>query len=104
MTEQVIQKSIIKYLKTKAYVVKIVSASKSGIPDLLVLYRGMLIAVEIKTPDKRNNVSDLQKYNLDEITRHGGHAYVACSLNEVKEIIEGIKWKLVKNAKKLMKM
>lgn len=90
MTEQVIQKSIIKYLKTKAYVVKIVSATKAGVPDLLVLYRGMLIAVEIKTPDKRNNVSDLQKYNLDEITRHGGHTYVACSLNEVKEIISQV--------------
>lgn len=90
MTEQVIQKSIIKYLKTISYVVKIVSASKSGVPDLLVLYKGMLIAVEIKTPDKRNNVSDLQKYNLDEITRHGGHAYVACSLNEVKEIISQV--------------
>ena len=90
MTEQVIQKSMIKYLKTVAYVVKIISASKSGIPDLLVLYKGKFIALEVKTPDKKNNVSDLQQHNIDEIVKNGGLAFVVWELNQVKEIIKGL--------------
>lgn len=90
MKEQVVQKAIIKYLKTKAYVVKIVSASKSGIPDLLVCYKGKFIALEVKTPDKKNNVSDLQEHNISEIMKYGGLAYVVWELKQVKEIIKGL--------------
>ena len=90
MTEQVIQKSMIKYLKTVAYVVKIISASKSGIPDLLVLYKGKFIALEVKTPDKKNNVSDLQQHNINEIVKNGGLAFVVWELDQVKEIIKGL--------------
>lgn len=90
MTEQVIQKSIIKYLKTISYVVKIISANKSGIPDLLVLYKGRFIAFEVKTPDKKNNVSDLQQHNIDEIVKNGGLAFVVWNLEQVKEIIKGL--------------
>ena len=90
MKEQAIQKSIIKYLKTVAYVVKIISASKSGIPDLLVLYKGRFIAFEVKTPDKKNNVSDLQEHNISEIVKNGGLAFVVWELNQVKEIIKGL--------------
>ena len=90
MTEQQIQNKIIKYLKTKAYVVKIVSASKSGIPDLLVCYKGKFIAFEVKTPDKKNNVSDLQQHNINEIVKNGGLAFVVWELNQVKEIIKGL--------------
>ena len=90
MQEQTIQKSIIKYLKTVAYVVKIISASKSGIPDLLVLYKGKFIALEVKIPDKKNNVSDLQEHNINEIIKNGGLAFVVWELNQVKEIIKGL--------------
>ena len=90
MTEQAIQKAIIKYLKTISYVVKIISASKSGIPDLLVLYKGKFIALEVKTPNKKNNVSDLQEHNINEIIKNGGLAFVVWELNQVKEIIKGL--------------
>ena len=90
MQEQTIQKSIIKYLKTKAYVVKIVSASKSGVPDILISYNGRFIAFEVKTPNKKNNVSDLQQHNINEIIKNGGLAYVVWELDQVKEIIKGI--------------
>ena len=89
MTEQQIQNKIIKYLKTISYVVKIISASKSGIPDLLVCYKGKFIAFEVKTPGKKNNVSDLQQHNINEIIKYGGLAFVDWELNQVKEIIKG---------------
>ena len=90
MTEQVIQKSIIKYLKTISYVVKIVSASKSGVPDILISYKGSFIAFEVKTPDTKDDTSDLQEYNIREIVKNGGLAFVVWELNQVKEIIKGL--------------
>ena len=90
MTEQAIQRAIIKYLKTISYVVKIISASKSGAPDILISYKGRFIAFEVKTPDKKNNVSDLQQHNINEIVENGGLAFVVWELNQVKEIIKGL--------------
>ena len=90
MSEQAIQRAIIKYLKTISYVVKIISATKAGVLDVIVCYKGRFIAFEVKTPDKKNNVSDLQQHNINEIVKNGGLAYVVWELNQVKEIIEGI--------------
>ena len=90
MTEQQIQNKIIKYLKTISYVVKIISATKAGVLDVIVCYKGRFIAFEVKTPDEKTNVSDLQEYNINEIIKNGGLAYVVWELNQVKEIIKGI--------------
>ena len=87
MSEQAIQRSIIKYLKTISYVVKIISATKAGVLDVIVCYKGRFIAFEVKTPDKKNNVSDLQQHNINEIVKNGGLAYVVWELKQVKEII-----------------
>ena len=90
MTEQQIQNKIIKYLKTISYVVKIISATKAGVLDVIVCYKGRFIAFEVKTPDEKTNVSDLQQHNINEIIKNGGLAYIVWELNQVKEIIEGI--------------
>ena len=70
--------------------VKIISATKAGVLDVIVCYKGRFIAFEVKTPDKKNNVSDLQEHNISEIIKNGGLAFVVWELNQVKEIIEGI--------------
>ena len=90
MTEQQIQNKIIKYLKAISYVVKIISATKAGVLDVIVCYKGRFIAFEVKTPDEKTNVSDLQQHNINEIIKNGGLAYIVWELNQVKEIIEGI--------------
>ena len=90
MTEQTIQRAIIKYLKTISYVVKIISATKAGVLDVIVCYKGRFIAFEVKTPNKKNNVSDLQEHNINEIIKNGGLAFVVWELNQVKEIIKGL--------------
>lgn len=90
MSEQAIQRVIIKYLKTISYVVKIISATKAGVLDVIVCYKGRFIAFEVKTPDEKTNVSDLQQHNINEIIKNGGLAYVVWELNQVKEIIKGL--------------
>ena len=90
MTEQQIQNKIIKYLKAISYVVKIISATKAGVLDVIVCYKGRFIAFEVKTPDTKDDTSDLQEYNIREIVKNGGLAYVVWELNQIKDIIKGI--------------
>lgn len=88
MKEQDIQKKIITYLESVgAYVVKVITANKSGVPDILACLNGRFIAIEVKTPESRNNVSALQAYNLSKINECDGLALTAWNLEMVKEFI-----------------
>lgn len=90
-SEQDIQRKIIKYLESKgAYVVKVISVSKSGVPDILCCYNGKFIAIEVKIPTTKTNVSELQKYNLNKVTECGGISLVAWELKQVEELFDEI--------------
>ena len=92
MTEQQIQKAIIKLLETEysAYVVKVERASKAGVPDLLVCLEGKFIAIEVKRPETKLHVSALQQYNLDKAEDAGGFSLVAYNTEMVEEFIESL--------------
>lgn len=90
-TEQQIQKKIIDYLKSQGcYIVKVISASKAGVPDIIGCYEGVFFGIEVKTPGTRNNVSKLQEYNLDMIQEAGGHSTVAWNVEHVEDFLEGL--------------
>lgn len=81
MTEQQLQNKVIKYLQAKgAYVVKVISANRSGIPDLLACYKGKFIALEIKAGSK---LTELQKYNINNIAIAGG---IAAEVTDIKDV------------------
>ncbi len=90
-TEQQIQKKIINYIESldETYVVKVVSATKSGVPDILACIDGKFVGIEVKRPESRNTVSKLQEYNLNLIERANGYSIVAWNVDMVKEFIEG---------------
>lgn len=91
VTEQDIQRKIIKWLESEGYyVVKVISASKAGIPDILACVKGYFVSIEVKTPSTKTNVSELQKYNLEKVKECGGYSIVAWSLDQVKEFINEI--------------
>lgn len=91
MKEQLIQRKIIQYLESiDTYVVKVITSTKAGVPDILACYKGMFIAIEVKTPETQKNVSELQKYNLARIQELGGHTLVAWSVEQVEEFINGL--------------
>jgi len=91
MTEQQVQKKIISYLESldESYVVKVVSATKSGVPDILACISGIFVGIEVKRPSSKNNVSKLQLYNLSSIERAAGKSLIAWNVDMVKEFIEG---------------
>lgn len=91
MKEQDYQKKIVKYLESiDAYVVKVVAASKKGVPDILACYKGIFIAIEVKTPDTMYNLSELQKYNIRKIIEAIGIAIVAYCPEQIMPHIDKI--------------
>ena len=89
MTEQQIQRTMINWLESEGYyVVKVISANKSGVPDLLVCVEGKFVGIEVKRPETKGRVSKLQAHNLSKIRDCGGIATVSWSLDDLKEFIE----------------
>lgn len=89
MTEQIIQNKMIRYLEARGhYVVKVIQANKSGIPDLLVCINGRFVGLEVKKPNTIQNTSKLQVYNLTKINESGGRGYVVSSLRDLEKILQ----------------
>jgi Holliday junction resolvase len=87
MTEQSIQRSIQQWLEKKgAYVVKVIQANKAGVADILCCYRSQFIAIEVKTPQGR--VAELQEYHQELVTKAGGVAMIARSVDDVRNVVE----------------
>lgn len=80
--EQRIQTRILRELKKRGiYAVKIITASRNGVPDILCCYRGRFIGIEVKTPKGR--LSAAQDFHLKLIDKAGGVAVIARSWEDV---------------------
>jgi len=91
MKEQQYQSKIVKYLESRgAYVIKVVAASKKGVPDVIACYKGQFIAIEVKTPLTRSNTSKLQEYNLDKIAEAGGQSGIAVHIDDINPMLNRI--------------
>ena len=88
MREKSVENRIKNYLKSKgAYYVKYFGNkfSQVGVPDLLVCYRGMFVAIEVK--NDKGKTSPLQDINLQQIKDAGGYSIVARSVKDVEVLI-----------------
>ncbi len=63
-------------------------ASTPGVSDILGIYRGIPIAIEVKRPGKKP--TDLQVAFLQKFAAAGGIAICACSLEGVKKTLDEI--------------
>lgn len=61
----------------------------AGIPDIIVCYKGRFIAFEVKQPNKKPTLLQLQ--TIKEIIKCGGYAMRVESVAEVKTVIEAFK-------------
>lgn len=90
-TEQQIQSKMTKYLESQgAYAVKVVAASKSGVPDILACYRGRFLGIEVKTPRTQGNTSKLQDYNLEIIEEAEGYSLVAWEVDQLIDLLQKV--------------
>lgn len=99
MLESEIQKTILDYLKYrgifcwKNHSVGIPNgkggfrkAGKKGVSDILGIYRGTFLAIEVKGP-KTAMTTEQDKF-LKDVIANGGCAFVARSVDNVKEMLE----------------
>jgi hypothetical protein len=90
MLEKEIVNKILKYLKTlpECFAWKEHGGmyGTSGIPDIIVCYKGRFVAFEVKTESAK--LTTLQENTLRKINAAGGAAYKVTSLDEVKEILK----------------
>lgn len=61
-----------------------------GIPDIIICYKGVFVAIETKAPDKVANLTPNQKRVLDEIRQHNGFAFVVDSTDDLKLLFDSI--------------
>ena len=84
MTEATIQSKILDYIRSiGGYGIKVITATVSGNPDIICCLNGRFVAIEVKQPGKRP--TQLQKYKMARIRECGGTAFVACSVEDVKD-------------------
>ena len=90
-TETVIQQRIQKYLKgigAKSVKQHGNEYSEAGIPDLLVCYRGMFLAMEVKQPGKYP--TRLQRVQLQRFKDAGAITGVVRSVEDVEGLVSAI--------------
>jgi penicillin-binding protein-related factor A (putative recombinase) len=101
MKEPEIQKNILKKLREKGFLVwrvnntgipdpsvrggwrKQTGYNMTGMSDILGVYKGRFLAIEVKTPERIKNVSEKQQEFLNKVRKNGGIAMVADSLELV---------------------
>lgn len=85
--ERSLVNSFQKYLKEiGAYTIKTSDKFTSGIPDLIIIYKGRTIFVEVKT--YKGIVSPIQTYTISQILNHGGESYIIRDLESLKKILD----------------
>ena len=88
MRETGLQQRIIRTLRTRGCYVYNTPSSVVGTPDLLCCYRGLFLAVEIKTSDRRSTPAPRQEFVAAEIRAAGGASIVARSVNDVLRLLD----------------
>ena len=84
--ESKLQSKIIKYLEHEGWiVVKTIHLSKNGFPDVFAFRFGITIFIEVKS--KKGVRSELQKYRIEQLTKHGFLAFFCDDFDKFKQII-----------------
>ena len=94
MTETQLKVKVLKHIKRKypnAWCYKTSDKFRSGVPDLLVLYKGKLLAMELKSA--KGKTSKLQDWTLAQILIAGGKIGVCSTIDAVDRVFEAAGFK-----------
>lgn len=57
---------------------------KSGVPDFICCWQGLLLAIETKAPGKRRNLTAMQEHEIAAIHQAGGAALVIDDIEQLR--------------------
>ena len=92
LPEEIVVKDIEKLLKSREawfYKTHGDAFGKSGIPDIIVSYRGYFISLEVKRHNGGKQ-SELQKYHQEEIRKSDGVCEFITDVVQVEELLHNI--------------
>ena len=88
--EKKLQQKILTHLSANgAYAVKVITASRAGIPDILACVDGKFLAIECK--GLKGKASPLQDMNINLINDSGGVAVCVKEFSKFVEIFNKVK-------------
>lgn len=91
MTESVLQQQIIKEAKKRGVLaLKVEAVARRGLPDLLLIYNGRTVHVEVKSPKGTGRLSVLQTRMIDTLRSHGAEVFVVDSLKNSIELLDSM--------------
>jgi hypothetical protein len=61
-----------------------------GLPDIIGVYHGRFVGLEVKVPGREDRLTKLQEFVLTQIKEAGGIAAVITSVEEAKRAISGL--------------
>lgn len=89
MLESKIQTKILDYLrKNNHYAIKVQSASRAGVPDIVACVNGYFVGIEVK--NEKGVATLLQLLNLDAIKKSKGWTVIARSVDDVEALVKTI--------------
>jgi len=98
MTESSIKDAIMLFLKGEGIFAWRVGSSpyqRSGVPDILGVYRGFLIAIEVKTPEayKKKDLGRTanQVLFMNRLEDNGALVITVCSAQQVGDFVQELK-------------
>lgn len=84
--EKRIENSIKDWLETNNFwLIKVQGGSNNpstGVPDILACIKGRFVGIEVKQPGEKP--TKIQQYQMDQINKSGGVAFVATNLRDVR--------------------
>lgn len=87
-----LQKKCLRWVKclSGVWFLKVVGSATqaSGVPDIIMCINGHFVAVELKRPDGKGRVSDIQEAQIERIKRAKGVAEVVDSFDDFKALVE----------------
>lgn len=66
---------------------KVESKSRRGMPDVLLVYKGVVVFVELKSPAGTGVLSEIQRSFIDDLRGNGAWVEVVASVKEVDDVI-----------------
>lgn len=86
--EKALQNEIIKYLKDrKVFHYRTQMGMKSGMPDIIAIYCGVFVGIEIKRPDGKGVATEQQVKMLNDIREAGGVAGIVENILDLKLLL-----------------
>ena len=87
MLEKRLQMDVLKYLKAKRVWHRRTNMGfESGMPDIICVYRGTFIGIELKRPDGKGRPSLQQEKIQRDIIKAGGLSLITDNLDDIKEV------------------